>query len=117
MPLTGNQRRYLRGLGHHLDPIVQVGHGGVTEGVVKALNVALHDHELVKVRLAQAVEDRDAAAEQLAAGTGAELVQQLGRTVLLYKPRPEKPTITLPAPRRPEQGRSPTRRSVSNDDD
>lgn len=104
MPLTGNQRRYLRGLAHHRDAIVQVGHQGVTEPVLKALEQALEDHELVKVRLAQAVEDREAAADALVAGSSSECVQTLGRTVLLYRPRAKKPDIVLPKPRRQPAG-------------
>jgi len=104
MILTGNQRRHLRALGHHLSPIVQVGHQGVTDGVVAALAQALQDHELVKVRLAQAVEDRPEAAEALATKTDSTCVQVLGRTLLVYRPRPEKPTIELPRPRSPQPG-------------
>ena len=45
MSLTGNQRRYLRSLAHHLTPIVQVGHQGVTEGVVHQLWLNRAPHE------------------------------------------------------------------------
>lgn len=96
MSLTGQQKRYLRGLAHHHQAIVQVGHQGVTEGVLKQLSDALEDHELVKVRLAQAVEDRAGAAEELAAGTGSACVQTLGRTAVFYRARKEKPEIVLP---------------------
>jgi RNA-binding protein len=96
MSLDGKQRRKLRALGHHLDPVVQVGHEGVTAGVLAALEQALWDHELVKVKLSS--EDRDTRKEQaeaLSAGTGAEVAQVLGRTVLLYKPNPDEPRIEL----------------------
>ena len=53
MSLKGSQLQHLRGLAHHLDPIVHVGKGGVSDTVVEAANVALTDHELVKVRLPQ----------------------------------------------------------------
>ena len=51
MPLTGKQRRALRALGHHLEPVVLVGQNGITDGVVAAVDQALHDHELIKVKL------------------------------------------------------------------
>ena len=96
-PLTGKQRRYLRSLGHHLEPVVLVGKGAVTPGVVQALDAALTTHELIKVRLGEhAGDDRHALAEELAAASGAELAGVTGRTVLLYRPRPEEPTIVLP---------------------
>ena len=89
MPLTGKQRRQLRALGHHLEPVVIVGQSGVTEGVLAAVEQALHDHELIKVKIHEGPEDRHEAAEKLSQGTQAELVQLLGRTVLLFKKRAE----------------------------
>lgn len=96
MTLDGRQRRKLRALGHHLAVVVRVGQEGVTPGVVAAVEQALWDHELVKVKLAS--EDRVTREEQvgtLAAGTGAEVAQVLGRTVLLYKPNPDEPRIEI----------------------
>ena len=95
--MTGKQRRHLRALGHHLDPVVQVGKEGPTEGLLGALDAALLQHELVKLRLGeQAAGDRHAIAASLAESAGAELVQVLGRTILLYRPHPEEPQIQLP---------------------
>ena len=96
MALDGKQRRKLRALGHHLTVVVQVGQEGVTAGVIAAVEQALWDHELVKVKLAS--EDRETRQEQaeaLAFGTGAEVAQVLGRTALLYRPNPEEPRIEL----------------------
>ena len=89
MPLTGKQRRHLRGLGHHLEPVVIVGQSGVTEGVIAAVEQALNNHELIKVKIHEGPEDRHEAAEKLAQSTGAELAQLLGRTALLFKKRKE----------------------------
>jgi RNA-binding protein len=89
LPLTGKQRRELRGLGHHLEPVVIVGQSGVSEGILGAVAQALQDHELIKVKINEGPEERHEAAEKLAQGTEAELVQLLGRTVLLFKKRDE----------------------------
>lgn len=89
MPLTGKQRRQLRALGHHLEPVVIVGQAGVSEGIIAAVTQALHDHELIKVKINEGPEERHEAAGKLAQGTGAELAQLLGRTVLLFKKRDE----------------------------
>jgi RNA-binding protein len=95
--MTGKQRRHLRALGHHLDPVVQVGKEGPSQGLLGALDAALVEHELVKVRLGeQAAGDRHAIAESLAESTGAELIQVLGRTLLLYRRHPDEPKIQLP---------------------
>jgi len=95
--LTGKQRRHLRALGHHLDPFLQIGHEGVTDAVVAQANAQLQRHELIKVRVLESAPlDRREAADELAARTGADLAQVLGRTFLLYKRDPEKPRIQLP---------------------
>jgi RNA-binding protein len=89
MALTGKQRRKLRALGHHLEPVVMVGQQGVTDAVVAATAQALWDHELIKVKINEGPEERKEAAAHLAQAAEAELAQLLGRTALLFKPRPE----------------------------
>lgn len=97
--LTGKQRRYLRGLGHELRAIVQVGKGGLDAGLVAALDRALLDHELVKVRLGEVPDelgDRHDVATGLASQTRSHVAQVLGNTVLLYRAHPDEPVIVLP---------------------
>jgi RNA-binding protein len=97
MALTGKQRRFLRSRGHHLDPVVQVGKLGVTDPIVAATDTALATHELIKVRCgSECPLDREEVATALTTAVAAELVQKLGRTLLLYRPDPEKPRIVLP---------------------
>jgi RNA-binding protein len=97
MQLTGKQRRHLRALAHKLRPIVQVGKGGIDDSVVAAVDRALADHELVKVKVGEAAGvDRHDAASELAARTRSELAQVLGNVVVLYRADPEDPQITLP---------------------
>ena len=89
---TGELRRALRAHGHAMSPIVQVGKAGVTEGVVKQVNQALADHELIKVKVGgECPLDRHAVAELLDAEPGVDLVQVVGRVLLLYKRHPQKP--------------------------
>ena len=95
--LTGKQRRHLRALGHELKPIVQVGKDGIDEGLIAALDAALADHELVKIKILEsAAVDRHEAADALAARAAAEIAQVLGNTILLYRAREENPEIELP---------------------
>ena len=95
--LSGKQRRHLRALGHHLDAVVQIGHEGVSEAVVRQANEQLEAHELIKVKVSEnAPDDRRASAAALAGKTGAHLAQVLGRTALLYRRRKQKPAIVLP---------------------
>ncbi|RMH42034.1 MAG: ribosome assembly RNA-binding protein YhbY [Deltaproteobacteria bacterium] len=97
MALTGKQRRFLRARGHGLAAVVLVGKEGLTGALVAAVDRALLDHELVKVRIGtNAMVDRHDAAAELAERTGAEVAQVLGNTVLLYRPHPEEPVLRLP---------------------
>lgn len=93
--LQGRQRKHLRGLAHSLKPLVHVGEAGLSPGVLAALDRALLDHELVKVRLHEP-EDKKAAARVLAESAGAALCGVVGHTVILYRPHPEDPQIELP---------------------
>ena len=89
-PLTGKQRRALRAKGHHLHALVHVGSSGVTEGVVGALEDALVKHELVKVQIADEREARARAAVELAERTDSAIAQEMGKTVLFFRKRPQK---------------------------
>jgi RNA-binding protein len=96
-PLTGKQRRHLRALGHHLDPVVQIGKQGLVEGIVAAVDAALSQHELVKVRIGtECPDDRKDVAEQLAPAVKGQLAQVLGRTMLIYRRNPKETKIQLP---------------------
>ena len=95
--LSGKQRRYLRALSHHLDPLVRVGHQGLSESLGDAVFEALETHELIKVRvLESAPVDRKEAGNYLAERCGAHCVGGIGRIAILYRQREEKPVIQLP---------------------
>jgi RNA-binding protein len=95
--LTGKQKRFLRSKAHHLDPIFQVGKGGVNDNMIKQVSEALEARELMKISILQNCdEDRDTVAKQLVNGTKAQLVQVIGNTIVLYKESKESKTITLP---------------------
>ena len=95
--LTGKQKRFLRAEAHHLSPIFQVGKGGVNENMITQIKEALEVRELIKVSILQNnLDDKHEVAEDLAAGAGAELVQLIGHTVVLYKESREHKTIKLP---------------------
>lgn len=100
MLLHGKQKRFLRSLGHHLEPVVQLGKEGLSENLATAAREAFKTRELIKAKLGQncAVSAEEAAAT-LSSLTGAAVVQIIGRTVLLYLPnkklKPEQ-RIRLP---------------------
>jgi RNA-binding protein len=96
-PLTGKQRRYLRSLGHGLEPVVQVGKQGLTEAVLAAIDEAITTHELIKVRVGtECPDDRHDLAERLGPALKGEVAQVLGRTILIYRRHPKEPKIKFP---------------------
>jgi RNA-binding protein len=98
MSLSTRQQSYLRGLGQALQPTLNIGREGHTEGTRQALEALFARHELVKGRVQKTSEGvpREVAAA-LAAETGAEVVGVVGRTFLLYRPNPDlKERIALP---------------------
>ncbi len=95
--LTGKQKRYLRSMGNGMDPILQVGKGGITETVVKQTDEVLEARELIKCRVLQnCLEEPKTLADELAEQVQAELVQVIGRNFLLFRPSKNKPVIVLP---------------------
>lgn len=96
-PLTGKQRRYLRALAHDQKPLVQIGHEGLTDGVLKAVDAALTTHELLKVKLLkECPEDASDVIPRLEKDTRSQVAQHIGRTLLVYRRRAKDPKITLP---------------------
>jgi len=93
--LSSTQRKYLRGLAHPLRPVVQIGHRGITDSVLAAVEQALLDHELIKVRMHEPEDKRTMAAE-LARRSASELCGLVGHTAILYRCHPDEPTIELP---------------------
>ena len=99
--LSGKQKRYLRGLGHHLKPLIMLGREGITDNVVSAANAVLTAHELIKVKIGNGclLEKREAA-DFIAARTSSEVVQILGKTFLVFRENPDRDNehrIKLPA--------------------
>lgn len=89
MPLTQEQKKHYKSIGHHLKPVLIIADNGLTEGVLAELERALHDHELIKVQLRQGErEDRQVLIEELLKAGRCELVQSLGKMALLYRRNP-----------------------------
>lgn len=97
MSLSKPQTKFLITLAHNLKPVIMVGQHGVTENLLKELDIALDHHELVKIKIAG--EDRESRAEmikQLSESSSAETVQTIGKTLTLFRRNPKKPKIDLP---------------------
>jgi len=96
MPLTSQQIRYLRGLTHHLQPVVMVGDKGLSENVMTEIDNALEHHELVKIRLRTDRDSRKAWIRQISESCRAEKVHVIGQVACFFKRNKKKPVIELP---------------------
>ena len=91
MSLSESQKKYLRGLGHQLKPLIIVGEAGLSESLLAEYTSTIEHHELIKVRVRAASRDaRDAIIDQLCKSNAALLVQRIGNVALLYRPNPDK---------------------------
>ena len=99
MKLEGYQRRHLRGLAHHLKPIVQVGKAGLSPTVLAAVDKALETHELIKVRLAGDKADKRGMVSTFESELRCAEVGLVGHVATLYRAHPEaaERKIKIPA--------------------
>jgi putative RNA-binding protein, YhbY family len=95
--LTSKQRSYLRSLANGVEPIFQVGKGGIGENMIKQFNDALEARELVKATvLKNSLSDTREISEEISRLTGSELVQVIGNRFVLYKESKDDKVIILP---------------------
>ncbi len=97
MELSERQKKFLRGLGHQLKPVIIIGDAGLTDSVLKEFLSTIGHHELIKVRVR--VGDRkvrDDIIRDLCARGSASLVTRIGNVALIYRRNEEAPTIPLP---------------------
>ncbi len=94
--LTSKQRAQLKGIAAGLDPVFQVGKGGVNDAQVIQIDDYLRAHEIVKIKcLDNSMYTASEAANEIASKIGAEVVITIGSKAVLYKRNPEKPQIEL----------------------
>lgn len=88
-PLKGSQRKYLRAQAHHLKPLVMVGAKGVTEQLLGSVDLALKDHELIKIKFIEFKEAKKEISAEIALATHSELVGLIGNIAILYRQHPD----------------------------
>lgn len=97
MSLNNKQISHLRGLAHHLNPVVMIGNQGLTENVIKEIDVNLTAHELIKIQVAG--DDRAARKSiytEICAQTQATAVHHIGKQLVIFRAS-EKQKITFPS--------------------
>lgn len=96
--MTSKQRAYLKGLAMTMDPILQIGKSSLTPEFTASVDEALTARELIKINVLQnCADDPRALAEVLAERTQSQVVQVIGKKIVLYKPgKGDKKKIELP---------------------
>lgn len=95
MSLNQKQKKYLKGLGHSLSPVVTVADNGLNDNVMQAIEEALDFHELIKVKVRLQRDAREVIYEEITNKTKAMLVATIGMVLLIYRPSP-KNKVELP---------------------
>lgn len=90
MSLSNAQKRELKSRAQRLEPVVKLGHAGVSDGFIQSLNEALTLHGLVKMKFTDHKTERHELAPQIAEKTGSELVAEVGNVAVFYRPKPDK---------------------------
>ena len=92
--MTGKQRRYLRAIAHSIKPVLNLGKQGLSKQIKKEIKAQLMDHELIKIKVLDACPlTKKECAENLSIDTEVEVVQIIGKTLLLFCQNPDAPKI------------------------
>lgn len=95
--MTSKQRAHLKSLASVIDPILQIGKSSLTPEYIEAVREAFNTRELIKINvLKNCIDDPREMAQIIADRTGSQVVQVIGRKIVLYKPDKDKPKIMLP---------------------
>ena len=96
--LKGTQRKNLRSQAHHLKPLVIIGRNGINQQVIGSVDLALKDHELIKVKFGEFKDTKKEISAEIAQATKGEVVGIIGNIAILYRQHhePEKRKIKIP---------------------
>ena len=88
--LSSAQRKELRSLAHHLDPVVLIGNRGVIDSVIDSINTSLTAHELIKVRFNERKKEKKELTAQIAEATECQIAGIIGHVAILYREHPKE---------------------------
>jgi RNA-binding protein len=87
---TGWEKKHLRALAHHLKPVIQIGKLGVTDKVLSALDKALDDHELIKIKFMDFKDEKESLSVKISESCNALIAGLIGNIMILYRQNPDK---------------------------
>ena len=91
--LTNAEKRELKARAQHLEPMVKVGHAGVSDAFLRSLDTALAQHELVKIKFTDFKEQKHELAPQIAEKTGSTIIAQVGNVAVYFRRRPQADAV------------------------
>jgi len=96
--LSGFQKRHLRALANNLNPVVYIGKSGLSDAVLRSIDEALADHELIKIKYLEFKQERKTLNDQIVEKCACVLAGAVGHTALFYRQNPDvqKQKIKLP---------------------
>jgi len=96
-PLNNSQIRKFKAAAQLLEPMLKVGKAGLSEGFIRSVDMALAQHELVKIKFAEFKHQKKELAPQLAEKTASHLVMRVGNVMVLHRPKPAPAAEPAPA--------------------
>ncbi|MEA4970533.1 MAG: ribosome assembly RNA-binding protein YhbY [Candidatus Pelethousia sp.] len=94
--MTGKQRAGLRAMANTIQPIFQIGKGGISDTMIEQIGMALDTRELIKITVLETAQvSAQEAGDQLCQALGAQLVQCIGRKITIYRRNEKEPKIEL----------------------
>ena len=100
--LKGTQRKYLRAQAHHLKPLVIIGRNGLNQQVIGSVDLALKDHELIKVKFGEFKDAKKEISGQIAQATKSEVVGIIGNIAIIYRQHPQTEKRKIKIPKSPD---------------
>jgi putative YhbY family RNA-binding protein len=108
LQLSSDQRRELRARAHNINPVVSISENGLTEAVLREIELNLKAHELIKIRVyGDSRENRISYLEQICEKLEAGAVQHIGKLLIVYRPDPNA-SATVNAQKGKNSHRSPS---------
>lgn len=96
-PLNNPQLRKFKAAAQHLEPMLKVGKAGLSDGFLRSVDVALSQHELVKIKFAEFKDQKRELTPVLAEKTASHLIMRVGNVLVLHRPRPVAEAPAKPA--------------------
>lgn len=95
--MTSKQRAYLKGLAMNIDPVLNIGKNSVTPEMITSVTEAIDKRELIKIGvLKNCLDDPKEVANVIAERSNSQVVQVIGKKIVLYKRNKKNPKIELP---------------------